>query len=75
MRVRTAAETQLRLKDRRMRRLRHESWGMRHCLLELETRKWRVPGVRPQFLAAISRDSAAHAGHRTVPAQRLSETL
>jgi len=24
-----------------MRKLRHESWGVRHCELELETRKWR----------------------------------
>ena len=50
---------QLRLKDRRVRQLRHESWGVRHCVLELETRKWRCgpcgrsfwqrfPGVLPR---------------------------
>jgi transposase len=27
-------------KDRRIRRPRHESWGVRHCVLALETRKW-----------------------------------
>ena len=30
----------LRLRDRRIRRPRHESWGIRRCVLELETRKW-----------------------------------
>ena len=29
----------LRVKDRRIRRPRHESWGARRCVLELETRK------------------------------------
>ena len=54
---------QLRLKDRRMRRLRHESWGMRQVLLELETRKWRClecersfwqrfPGILPRLRAS-----------------------
>ena len=48
----------LRLKDRRTRRLRHESWGVRHSMVELETRKWRClscarsfwqrfPGIQP----------------------------
>jgi transposase len=50
---------QLRLRDRGTRRLRHESWGVRHVLLELETRKWRCrdcdrtfwqrfPGILPR---------------------------
>jgi len=54
--------TQLRLKDKRIRQPRHESWGTRHCLLELETRKWqcqgckrtfwqRFPGIRPRARA------------------------
>src|ERR1700685_948315 len=30
----------LRMKDRRTRSLRHESWGQRHCRLLLETHKW-----------------------------------
>ena len=31
----------LRNKGRRLRHLRHESWGTRHSVLELETQKWR----------------------------------
>ena len=31
----------LRLKDKRMRAPRHESWGLRHCILELESCKFR----------------------------------
>lgn len=49
----------LRLRDRGLRRLRHESWGVRHVLLELETHKWRCwdcgrifwqrfPGILPR---------------------------
>lgn len=41
--------TALRLKDRRVRELRHESWGMRHTVLELETRKWRCLGCGRYF--------------------------
>jgi transposase len=48
----------LRVKDRRLRQPRHESWGTRHSVLELESRKWkcrecgrsfwqRFPGVLP----------------------------
>jgi hypothetical protein len=54
--------TKLRLKDRRQRCLRHESWGVRRCVVELETRKWlcRVcgrsfwqgfPGIQPRLRA------------------------
>ena len=39
----------LRLKDRRVRNLRHESWGVRHCELELETRKWRCHSCSRSF--------------------------
>jgi transposase len=56
------SESKLRLKDRRIRHLRHESWGTRPCFLELETRKWycrscsrsfwqRFPGVLPRLRA------------------------
>ena len=49
----------LRIKDRRLRRLRHESWGTRRSVMELETRKWlcrscrrsfwqRFPGIQPR---------------------------
>ena len=52
----------LRPKDRRIRRPRHESWGARRCVLELETRKWicrdcgrsfwqRFPGILPRLRA------------------------
>jgi len=52
----------LRIKDRRIRRLRHESWGTRCSYLELETKKWRClscgrsfwqrfPGIRPRVRA------------------------
>ena len=55
-------EAKLRLKDRRLRSLRHESWGVRRCVLELETRKWlcracgrsfwqRFPGIQPRLRA------------------------
>ena len=53
------AGTSLRSKDRRVRRLRHESWGLRACVLDLETHKWlcrqcgrsfwqRFPGIMPR---------------------------
>lgn len=56
-------ETRLRMKDRGVRRPRHESWGERHTVLELETRKWRCPrcertfwqrfpGILPRFRAS-----------------------
>ncbi len=49
----------LRVKDRRIRQLRHESWGVRHSVLELDSRKgqcrdcgrcfWqRFPGILPR---------------------------
>jgi transposase len=55
-------ETKLRTKDRRIRCPRHESWGMRRCVLELETTKWlcracgrsfwqRFPGIQPRLRA------------------------
>ena len=50
---------QLRLKDKRWRRVRHESWGLRHCVLLLESHKYqceecgkrfweRFPGILPR---------------------------
>jgi transposase len=39
----------LRLKDRRVRKLRHESLGLRHTVLELESRKWRCLGCGRSF--------------------------
>jgi transposase len=37
------------MKDLRMRRPRHESWGVRHCVIELESRKWRCGGCARTF--------------------------
>lgn len=56
-------EEKLRPKDRRIRRPRHESWGERRVVLELETRKWlcracgrsfwqRFPGILPRLRAS-----------------------
>ena len=39
----------LRVKDRRLRQPRHESWGTRHSVLELESRKWRCHECRRCF--------------------------
>jgi transposase len=41
--------TRLRLKDRRLRRPRHESWGERPAFLELESGKWRCLGCQRTF--------------------------
>lgn len=51
--------SRLRLKDKRMREPRHESWGLRHCILEVESCKYRCrdcgrsfwqrfPGILPR---------------------------
>ena len=53
----------LRLKDKRWREPRHESWGLRRCILELESRKYRCkdcgrtfwqrfPGILPHKRAS-----------------------
>lgn len=39
----------LRLRDRRLRRPRHESWGHRHSEMELESKKWRCLECRRSF--------------------------
>jgi transposase len=52
----------LRLRDKRIREPRHESWGQRHCVLELESCKYRCrdcgrtfwqrfPGILPRMRA------------------------
>jgi transposase len=40
---------QLRLRDKRLRRPRHESWGQRHTELEVESRKWRCKDCDKHF--------------------------
>jgi transposase len=53
----------LRMKERRLRRPRHESWGLRHCVLEVESCKYRCkdcgrsfwqrfPGILPRQRAS-----------------------
>jgi transposase len=39
----------LRLKDQRRRKPRHESWGTRQTVLELETHKWKCLGCQRTF--------------------------
>ncbi len=39
----------LRHRDRRLRRVRHESYGERPCVLDIETRKWRCRGCQKTF--------------------------
>ncbi len=46
--------TALRNKDRRLRRVRHDSWGTRKCVLELETRKYLCHNCGKHFSAAFS---------------------
>jgi transposase len=41
--------TRLRIKDRRVRRARHESWGLRHTVLLVETKKWQCRDCRRRF--------------------------
>lgn len=43
------AGNRLRSKGRYPRRVRHEDWGMRHCVLELEARKFQCLDCRRQF--------------------------
>jgi transposase len=77
----------LRLKDKRMRQPRHESWGLRHCLLELESCKYRCkacgrtfwqrfPGILPRMRATEPFRRGVFLGHydginRSRLAQRL----
>ena len=46
---RTGKGEHLRSKVRYVRRVRHESWGRRACVLELEARKWQCLSCRRQF--------------------------
>ncbi len=39
----------LRLKDKRMREPRHECWGLRHCILEMESSKFRCKDCGRSF--------------------------
>lgn len=75
----------LRTKDRRIRRPRHESWGSRRCVLELETRKWicrdcgrsfwqRFPGILPRLRATEPfRRSVCQKHFDGIPRSRLGQ--
>jgi transposase len=39
----------LRSKGRYRRQVRHENWGLRHCVLELEARKWQCCACQRHF--------------------------
>jgi hypothetical protein len=53
----------LRNKGRYVRRVRHENWGLRHCVLfEIS-----MPGLRALLPGAVSRDSVVPAVERSFP--------
>jgi len=60
----------LRMKDRRVRRARHESWGLRHTLLLVETKKWRCcdchRGFWQRFPGLLPRRRATEPFRRSV---------
>ena len=60
----------LRLKDRRVRKPRHESWGVRQSVLELESRKWRCRdcgrGFWQRFPGILPRKRATEPFRRSV---------
>jgi transposase len=61
---------QLRSKGRYLRRVRHESWGMRHCFLILEARKWLCRacgrGFRQQFPGILKWQRATESFRRMI---------
>ena len=65
----------LRLKDRRMRSVRHESWGVRRCSLKLESHKWRCRGCGrlfwQRFAGILPRRRATEPFRRTVSLRHL----
>jgi transposase len=75
----------LRAKDRRIRRPRHESWGIRQCGLELETRKYmcrscgrsfwqRFPGILPRLRATEPfRRAVCQKHYDGIPRSRLAK--
>jgi len=75
----------LRLKDKRVRRPRHDSIGLRQCVLEVETRKWwcgdcrrkfwdRLPGILPRKRATEPFRRSVYVHHCDgINASRLSQ--
>jgi transposase len=64
------AGNDLRLKDKRIRRPRQESWGQRHTHIELESRKWLCRGCGrsfwERFPGLLPRKRATEAFRRSV---------
>ena len=77
----------LRLKDKRMREPRHDSWGLRHCVLLLESAKYRCkdckrtfwqrfPGILPRMRATEPfRRSVFQAHYDGINRSRLGERM
>ena len=65
----------LRTKDRFERRVRHEDWGERHCVLVLEARKWRCEecgrSFRQRFPGILPCQRASEAFRRSIYQQHL----
>jgi len=68
-------ESKLRDKGRYTRRVRHENWGLRRCVLELEARKWRCLSCgryfRQRFPGILERQRASEAFQRMIFRQHL----
>ena len=58
----------LRSKGRYLRKVRHETWGMRHCWLILEAHKWLCRACGRGFRQQFPGNSEVAAGQRIVPA-------
>ena len=62
--------TQLRSKDKYQRRVRHEGFGNRHCVLKVEARKWRCRDCnryfRQQFPGILKGQRATEAYRRYI---------
>jgi transposase len=67
--------TCLRDKGRYKRRVRHENWGLRHCVLELEGPKWHCGGCgryfRQRFPGILERQRASEAYQKMIFRQHL----
>jgi transposase len=65
----------LRSKGRYQRRVRHENWGMRSCVLELEARKWQCRGCgryfRERFVGILPGQRASEAFQKMIYRQHL----
>ena len=63
------------LKDKRVRRPRHDSLGLRQCVLEVESRKWWCRDCRRKFWDRLPGILPHKRATEPVPAQRLPKAL